>query len=136
MHLFAAGDADLGQLDGLGRHLADIVEMYRLGAVFHQVKDVVHARHQMMNVIPVDGCDEGLAQCLDGVVGDLVASFLQRFNVEGAPFQIIKVRHQRQQLLAGQNGLISQINKQLEKTPFKRHQSSEHTHSPFAVSAF
>ena len=68
--------ADLGELPGFRRHAPQVVERHRLGDVLDQVEDVVHRGDQLVDLVAVDGSNEGLVQERDRLVRDLVRAAL------------------------------------------------------------
>src|SRR5581483_1109225 len=64
LHLFGAGDADVGEAPRLVRDLAHLVQEHAVRHVLHQVEAVVHRRDQQVDVLAVERGDEGLVQQL------------------------------------------------------------------------
>jgi hypothetical protein len=96
-HALAAHLADLGELLGFRRHLADVVQHDRLGDVLHQVEDVVHPRDQQVDLVAIERRDERLVQQRDRLVRDLVRRALVAVDVLGVQLQLGEVRHHRRQ---------------------------------------
>src|SRR6266853_3370597 len=126
LHFFGAGDADIGKPLRLVGDLADVVEEHTLRYVLHQVEDVVHAGDELVDLVPVDGRDEGRVQELDRLVGDSVRPGLDGLDVVGAALGLARVVHNSFQLdrtLQDERGVLGEIG---EEPAFVRHEASEH----------
>ena len=94
--------------------------------VFHQVEDIVHPGDELVDLVPIDGRDEGFVQELDGFVGDGVGSGLDGLDVVGAALGLARVVHHRLQLdrsLQDERGVLAEIG---EEPAFVRHQARKH----------
>ena len=76
LHALGATQQQLGELRRFGRDLLDVVEHQRFGGVLDEVEHVVHARDQPVDVVAIEGRDEGGVQQLHGLVRDAVGGVL------------------------------------------------------------
>ena len=67
---------DLGLPARLLGDLADAVQHHHVGRGLDVVEDLVRGRHEVVDVLAVDGRDERLVELADDVVHDLVADVL------------------------------------------------------------
>jgi hypothetical protein len=129
LHLFGAGQHQLGQALGFRRDRVQVVQRHGLGRVFQQVEDVVLARDQLVDVVAVDRRDEGLVQQVDRLVGDLVRLLLDAFDRVHAIFQVIEIGHQAHHLFCAFDAQLGVLVKQVKEFALGGHQTSKHMFS-------
>jgi hypothetical protein len=83
-------DDDAGLLDGLRRGPLDVVEQERVGRLLDEVEDVVEAADERVDVLAVEGRDEGRVQALPDGVAHLVAVVLHGHELPGQPLGLIE----------------------------------------------
>src|SRR5262249_12769781 len=89
----------------LGRQVRDLEERDPPRGRLDVVHDVVHPRDQAMDVVALDGRDEGLVQRLHAMVRDHVGFVLDLLDPLGGRDRVDLVRGERQELLHPLDGL-------------------------------
>jgi hypothetical protein len=92
LHRFHGLDQLAGDGHQLRRGGGHAVEDHAVGGGVDEVEHVVELRDQLVDVLPVDGGDEGLVQEVDGVVGDAVAVVLQGMDLARLELDVPVVR--------------------------------------------
>ena len=130
LHLLHARDAELGEPPRLGCDRGDVVGVDRLRRVLDHVEDVVHLAHQAVDVVAVERRDESAVEELDRRVRDFVPALLDRFDVVGAPLDVVAGRHERSELAGAEQELLRVLVEEIEEPALARHESPEHAPPP------
>ena len=77
----------------------DPVEHHGVGRLLDVVEDLVHGRHEVVDVLAVDRRDERLVEALDDVVEDLVADVLVLEDRGADRLGVVVVVHELDQQL-------------------------------------
>jgi hypothetical protein len=108
----------VGHGHGFGRRALDLEEDEPVGRGFDQVDDVVEARRERVDVLPVDGRDERRVQLLDDVVGDEVSLVLDLEDLPDHPLgDLPPVHHFLEQAGPGAD-VLRGVDEQLEELLF------------------
>src|SRR3954468_3461444 len=97
LHAFAAAHAQVGQASDLLGHVPHVVQRHGLGRILDQVGHVVHGVDQRVDLLAVDGRDEGRVDQAVDLVGHLVGGALGAVDftrVLLAQVGVAVVRHQ------------------------------------------
>src|SRR5438876_6463059 len=129
LHAVAAELADLGELLRLGRDAAQVVERDRVGDILDQVQDVVHVGDQLVDLVAIEGRDEGLVQERDALVRDLVRGALRRVDPLRVRVELVEGADHRRELAAALDDALGVGIEQVEELALAGHQASEHSYS-------
>ena len=83
--LLASIDEHFSQIQRLLHRRLDLVEVEEVGHLLRVVDDIVELRRQPVDVLAIEGRDEGRVQALDDVVGDPVALLLSEQDLPAEP---------------------------------------------------
>jgi len=126
LHALAALLGDEGEALGLGRDAPDVVERDRLGDVLDDVADVVQGRDEPVDVVPVDGRDEGGSQQSHRLGRHAVGGVLGLVDALGVLQAVVEIAHERGELAARAHHLVGMPVEQLVEARFLGHQAAEH----------
>jgi len=84
-------DEDIGHLGGAGADLGHPVDNQAGGDGVNEVEDVVELGGELVDVLAVEGRDEGLVELGDDFVGELVAAMLDFFDAPGLRVNVLVV---------------------------------------------
>lgn len=105
---------------------AHVVKRNGGGDVFHQVKDVVHRRDELVDFVAIERRDEGLVQQIDGFVRELVRTFFVGLDVLLMDLHLVHVVDQQFEFVTGVNDALCVRIKDFEKFALGGHETSKH----------
>src|SRR5437588_2341176 len=111
-------------------NLGDAVEDDGRRDLVDVVEDVVEAGAQCVDVLSIEGGDEGPVQRADDLVGHLVAAMLPVLDLGAVRLAIAPVGEHRQKDLAGGHDAARLLLEEIVETALARHQRKAHFRSP------
>ncbi len=130
LHPLAAHLVDLGELLRFGGGAAQIVERDRFRDILDEIQDVIHGGDQLVDLVAVEGRDEGLVQQRDALVGQLVGGALDGVDALCVRLELGEGAEHRGELAAALDDALRMRVEQVEELPLAGHQASEHRATP------
>ena len=131
LHTLSTAQQQFGELRGLGRDLLDVVQHQRFGGVLDEVEHVIHARDQAMDVVAIEGRDEGGVQQLHGLVRDAVGGVLGILDVLDADRRDPSGCRSAQHVGQGEGAVDDEFRvavEKIEESPLARHEAGNEVH--------
>ena len=126
----------IGLLAHLVKRLLDSMQDHEIGYRLDEIEDVVEARGQAVDVLPVEGRDERGVQGAHDLVGDLVALVLPRLDLRVRGLRVPIVGQELEEELGGVREIRRRLLEEVEEALLPRDDLETHPTSTFPPSDY
>ena len=116
---------DAGLLDRRGSRRLDPVQHERVGDLLDQVEDIVEAADQRVDVLAIEGRNEGVLEPMANVVADLVAPMFGISKLAGTALDRVVVLEHRFEQPRGAEDVGGILDEQIEESLFAGNESHD-----------